>query len=41
VDLSQGLGGYGNTVVKAGDNASGNFKDKCDAANKNTTAAKS
>lgn len=39
VDLASGLDAYGNTVVKAGDNASGNFKGACDAANKNTAAA--
>lgn len=37
-DLSQGLGGYGNTVVKAGDNASGNFKEECDRAIRETPA---
>lgn len=37
VDLSKGMNSYNNTVVKAGDNASGNFKGACDRANKETS----
>lgn len=38
VDLSQGLGGYDNVVVRVGDNASGNFKEECDNALRETPA---
>jgi hypothetical protein len=38
VDLTKGMDAYGNAVVKAGDNASGNFKEECDKATMATSA---
>ncbi len=39
-DLTQGMNSYGNAVVKAGDSASGNFKQACDEAMRSTLAYK-